>query len=124
MSETELDLSKSFNQDNNLPFAYFNPESEGKVTWNCNYDQDGKITSVFMFTGEGTPDRRISYLNSIEEARQTRDTLIQHGWQETKMPTIKFKSPEGDRDLNRKERRMLERALERKNKKENPFIKK
>ena len=123
MNDTEVDISKDFNQGDNLPFAYFNPASEGKVTWNCNYDQNGKITSVFMYSGDGNPDRRINYLDSMEEAIQTRDTLIEHGWKETKLPTIKFKSPDGERDLNRKERRLLERALDRKNRKENPFTK-
>jgi len=117
-----VDLSDSFNNGDELPFAYSRPEraSEGKVTWICNYDQDHKITSVFMYSGGGTPERQINYL-TMEEAIKTRDILIESGWQKTKLPEVRFKSADGD-TLNRKDRRIMEKAIAKKNKRENPFL--
>lgn len=116
-----MDINNLFNKGDDLPFAYFNPTSEGKVTWNCNYDQDGKVTSVFMYSGEGKPERQVTYL-TLEQARETRNTLVEHGWKETQLPKINFKTPDGDRDLTKKERKLMDRAIARKIKKERKIL--
>jgi len=101
-----------------FPFAYYNPESDGKVTWNCSKDYDGKITSVFAFLGgqsNGESDKRTTYLSGIEEAVKIRDELKHHGWLIAEQPKLKTKVPGEDRErpLNRKESRFLQRKLER-----------
>lgn len=102
----------------NLPFAYYSPESDGKVTWNCSKDYNGKITSVFSFLGgqsNGESDKRCTYLQTEDEAKVIRDELKKAGWQISQQPKIKTKIPGEDRErpLNRRESRFLQRKLER-----------
>ena len=75
---------------NNLPFGYYEPTSGGKVTWNCGYDQDNKITSVFSYINGESRDRRSSYLDTLQDAQDTRRQLIEAGWLKMKPPKITF----------------------------------
>lgn len=99
-------------EGNQLPFAYFSPKSDGKVTWHCNVDpnNENKIISVFCFAGdtENSRDRNITELKSIEEAINTRDTLIQDGWQKLKPPQVNITYEDGrQQPLNRQQKRYL-----------------
>lgn len=78
-----------------LPFAYYNPKTEGKLTWVCNYGIEGtEIVSVFSMKGEG---REVKYLASMEEAKYARDELIKNGWLPLKLPQVNITfSKEGD----------------------------
>ncbi len=106
-------------EDDSLPYAYFSPQSEGKVTWICGPDAEGHITSIFCFKEGFDGDKRCQYIKTIEEARYIRDELVKDGWQKLKAPTITFSYPgEKGKPSARKEKRFLQKEikkLERKN---------
>jgi len=110
-------------KDGSLPFAYFNPESEGRVHWTCAKDQEGRIVSVMQFDApDGTYDRKSTIVSSEAEAIQAREALIQHGWKKLKSPEITFTTP-GQRNpqpLNRKQKRYLKKQMQKMNT-TNPF---
>lgn len=95
-----------------LPFAYYSPESQGKVTWNCGYDASQRITSVFCFKDGVETDKKSMYIENEVEAVKMRDELVKNGWKKLDPPKIEFTVPDdkgGTRPLNRKEKRALER---------------
>lgn len=108
--------------DDTLPYSYFEPSQEGKLTWVCGEDADGKITSVFVYDFSTHKDRKIAYLKDIEEARFCRDELVKAGWQKLKTPEVTFTFP-GEKEqktLNRKQKRYLQRKV-KKLQNQNPF---
>ncbi len=99
-------------KDGELPFGYFEPISSGAVTWNCGYDVDMKITSVFCYDTGVSKEKKIQYLPSLEKAKETRDILIQSGWLPIKPPEITIKYADGsDKPLNRNQKRQLAKKL-------------
>ena len=119
----EVKAETILNQDDDsLPYAYFNPETEGKLTWVCGPDQDGKITSVFCMDLGTHKEKKCEYVPDIEKARWIRQELINAGWQKLKPPEVTFSFPgeKGERTLNRQERRRLQRRIKKMEKK-NPF---
>jgi len=93
--ETEEQLTKYFlenakiesilNRANgDLPFGYYNPDLEGRLKWVCGFDEEDRITSVFSFG----LDRRITYLNTEEDAKFMKQELIKNGWKEIDPPKI------------------------------------
>lgn len=78
--------------DKKPPFGYFNPETEGKLIWLCNYDQDNKITQVYQLTdpNKSAPEKTVSYIDTVEEAIRIRDVLIANGWRKLVPPKITF----------------------------------
>lgn len=107
--------------DGKLPFGYYAPSMDGKVTWNCGTDQNGDIISVFCHDDCGNKDKRISKLKSIEDAIYARDQLVEAGWLKIKPPPITVKQEDGsERALSRKEKRHLKKNIEKMNK-YNPF---
>jgi len=91
-----------------LPFGYYDPSSGGKVTWNCGYDQNSKITSVFSYRDGDVKDRKIGYLNNLNEALDAREQLINAGWLKLSPPKITFSYGDDDKkDMNRKQKREL-----------------
>ena len=122
-SENVVEAESILNRENGeLPFAYFNPETEGKLVWICNRDPEGRITSVFSYNGPVQEDRRCHYLEAIENAIMIRDELVNNGWKKLKPPKITFTYP-GQKEgtsLNRKQRRYLQKQIAKLNK-NNPF---
>jgi hypothetical protein len=107
--------------DDNLPFAYYSPQSDGKVTWHCGHDQNNKITSVFCYDGDGHKDKRPSYLNNVKEALNIRLQLIEAGWLKITPPEVTVKYADGtNKPLNRDQKRFLASKVKKLNK-ENPF---
>jgi hypothetical protein len=109
-------------EDDSLPYAYFNPETEGKLTWMCGEDAEGKITSVFCYDRGSSKDKQCQYLHSIEEARIIRTELIKSGWKKVVPPEITVTYP-GQKDpqpLTRKQKRSLKRKVQQLNRR-NPF---
>lgn len=108
--------------DDTLPFGYFDPKYEGKLTWICGHDAQGKITSVLCMDLGTEKDKKCGYIENMEQAKNIRDELIKSGWQKLKTPDIVFKLPneKESRKLNRKERRYLKKKVD-KLKKQNPF---
>ncbi len=99
-------------KDGQLPFGYFHGPSEGKITWNCGIDQNGKITSVFCNDMGTHKDKKISYLANFEEAKKYRDILIADGWLPIKPPEITMKYADGsNKPLNREQKRQLAKKL-------------
>ena len=95
-----------------LPYAFFNPKSEGKVTWACGEDHNGKITSVFKYVDGKTDEEETNceYV-TLEKAKEMRRVLIQEVWRENKAPGITLKHPDTGKPLNRSERRKLAKHL-------------
>ena len=48
-----------------LPYAFFNPASEGNVTWACGEDHSGNITSVFKYANPQTDEEETCGLRTI-----------------------------------------------------------
>ena len=115
----EKDFVKNFkiesvlNRDDEiLPYAFFNPKTEGNVTWACGEDQNGKITSVFKYNNPQTNEKETNceYV-TLEKAKDMREVLIQEGWRENKGPGITLKHPDTGKPLNRSQRRKLAKHL-------------
>jgi hypothetical protein len=119
-----VDTQSMFNPENGkLPFGYFDPKSEGKLYWICNYDGEGRITSVVCYDYGTDQDKRVVYLDSMEKAIELRDEFIKGGWKKLVPPKVTFTYP-GQKEgqpLNRKQRRYLERRIQRMDKKTNPY---
>jgi|SRR5579862_3704893 hypothetical protein len=108
-------------KEGNLPFAYFSPDNTN-VTWNCGYDAQQKIISIFSCNdGINDNDRKIQELPNLEEAIKYRDTLIDNGWQKVKPPEIVVKYNDGtEKPLSRKQKRFLAQKINKLSK-NNPF---
>jgi hypothetical protein len=120
--------SKMNKPDGTLPFGLYNPESvvngsDPKVTWLCDHDKDGKITSIYLFSDGGDTDRQCRYLPDLDTANQEKNILIDHGWLPLKTPTLSFSYKDDDgteKPMNRAQRRALEKKIQRAQK-NNPF---
>jgi len=95
-----------------LPYAFFNPQTEGKVTWACGEDHNGKITSVFKYANpETNEDETNCEYVTLEKAKEMRKVLIQEGWRQSKAPGVTLKHPDTGKPLNRSQRRKLAKHL-------------
>lgn len=108
-----------------LPYGYFNPETEGKLTWVCGEGPTEKgrkadIISVYaMDLGDHT-EKKISILESLDQAKFVRDELVRNGWKKLVAPTIAFtvSSENGSKaPLNRQQKRDLGRKIKKLSKK-------
>jgi len=112
--ENNIETQSLFNpEDGSLPFGYFDPKTEGKLFWICNYDAENNITSIVCYDHGTHQDKKIDYLNSIEDAEKMRDAIIKEGWDKLVPPKVTFNYP-GEKEgkpLNRKQRRYLERKI-------------
>lgn len=69
------------------PFALCCPEcTESRLVWICNYDEDKRLTSVFMKDRE----KNAVYID-VAEALRIRNELLNAGWKEIKKPEATFK---------------------------------
>ena len=95
-------------KDNQLPFALYCPQSEGKTVWHCNYDQENKICSVFSHK-DGDEEKKIPAMHkTLEEVISIRNDLITAGWALMDPPGITMKYDDGsEKPLNRKQKRAL-----------------
>lgn len=108
-------------EDDQLPFGYYNPQSDGKLTWNCGYDAQNKICAVFCYSGDGGQDKKASYLENEAQAKYMRDELINNGWKKLDPPKIVIKYDDGsEKPLSRKQKRYLAKTVNNMQKK-NPF---
>jgi hypothetical protein len=99
-------------KDDQLPFGYYCPEMDGKLTWNCGFDPQNQIVSVFCMTENGTRDKKVAILPSMKEALFARDELIKTGWLPLKAPEITMKFPDGSsKPLSRKQKRYLQKQI-------------
>ena len=117
------DQQPTFNQGDSMPFALFNPESEGTVSWMCGEDIDGKIISTFEFHDEKDNEKRTQIITK-EEALEAKRVLIENGWRPLPPPKFKFKYPDGTskEKLNRKEKRQLTSYITKKAKKDGMML--
>lgn len=111
---TGFTVESTLNKGDDLPFAMFNPDTEGKVTWVCGYGPKGDVISVFACDlGTGT-DKRVSQLKDLAEARFFRDELVKNGWKPIVPPKINFTTTKEDgtkSEMNRSQRRALEKKM-------------
>lgn len=128
-----IELDTVFNKDDDsLPYGYFKARGKnfpskdvGKLIWMCNYDTKDKITSVFLWTGDGKREKKVDYLSNIDEARLMRQQLIEDGWEKLKDPKISFSYENNGNKvektaLNRREKRRLQKEIKKRDKR-NPF---
>jgi hypothetical protein len=107
--------------DGKLPFGYYSPDSDGKLTWNCGEDAGGKIISVFACDMGTHKDKKMSVLSNMKEAIFARDQLVEAGWKKLKPPEITVKYEDGkEKPLTRKQKRYLSKTVAKMSK-DNPF---
>ena len=111
ISQNGMTIENTLNKaDGSLPFGLFNPQLEGKLTWICGVSQENKIIGVFnMDLGDRT-ERETREYNDQTDAEFVRDGLKESGWQILVPPRIEF-TVDGDKPLNRKERRDLSKKI-------------
>jgi hypothetical protein len=110
----------AFNQDEEKPpFGYFHPGLEGKLTWVCGEDAEGRLTSVFCNDlGGGRKETKCDYV-SQEDALIIKGELVNAGWKKLVPPKVTFTDSNNQEiTLNRAQRRRLKRKLK---KIKNPF---
>ena len=106
-------IESMLNREGNiLPYAFFNPASEGKVTWACGEDHNSNITSIFKYANPQTDkeEKNCEYI-TLEKAKEMREVLIQNGWLKSKAPGVVLKHPDTGKPLNRSQRRKLAKHL-------------
>jgi hypothetical protein len=107
--------------DGKLPFGYYAPEMDGKVTWNCGTDQNGDIISVFCHDDQGNKDKKISKLKNMDDANYAKNELIKAGWLKIKPPEITVTYGDGSKKpASRKQKRSIKKNLQKMDK-VNPF---
>jgi len=99
------DLERGFNE---LPFYYTDPNNT-LVTWICNKDHEGKITSILM--NSELEEKFITYIDTIEQAIQARNELIQLGWVEWSLPEFKGLQENWDAIPRKKQRAYIRKTL-------------
>lgn len=102
-----FNVEQPFNKKSGvLPYALYNPETEGKLWWFCSTvdDEDEKgIMSMYLFEYEpGKREKDCAFLKNEEEAKYYRDSLLNAGWIVPKMPEIVFKYAETKDELKKK----------------------
>lgn len=113
------------NPNGDLPFALYNPDPRlGENILRCfiAYDEDQKITRVFSFYDVNLKkhEKDVTYVDGgMEGARQIKDELYRNGWLDLAQPQITFTMPgeSEPRNLNRKERRKIQKKLEKEGRK-------
>jgi hypothetical protein len=101
-----------------LPFGYFNPQTDGKLTWICGEgpvqkDVNVNIVSVFaMDLGDHT-EKQVKILDNMEQALFMRDELVKNGWKKLVPPKIEFTVTKNgeQRPLNRRQKRDLAKKV-------------
>ena len=114
-------IENTLNRDGDiLPFGYYNPINEGRLSWVCNYGITGtEIVSVFTMTPgveSATTEKNVKYLLDEKEAIYCRDELIKNGWLPLKLPEINITSS-GGKNLNRREKREIDKQIKKASKK-------
>lgn len=101
-------------EDGTLPFGLYNPSTEGKLTWICNYGTEGDIISVFCMDLGGRNDRDVKILKDLDEAKYFYDELVKAGWRKLIPPKIEF-TVSGEngkpKPFSRRERRHLAKKI-------------
>lgn len=109
-----MTIENTLNKSDELPFGFYNPDTDGKVTWVCNYGPKGDIISVFACDLGTRTDKRVAQLKDMKEALFCRDELIKNGWRPLIPPKINFTTTKEDgtkSEMNRSQRRALEKKM-------------
>lgn len=115
-------VENTMNKDENtLPFGYFDPSMEGKLTWICSYgpphkDKEPDIVSIFTMDLGDHVEKEPKFLRDIDEAKFMRDELIKAGWRKLIPPKIEFTVTREDgskSSLNRRQKRALEKKIKK-----------
>lgn len=101
-----------------LPFGFYNPDTEGKLTWVCGYGKAAggvtPIMSVFSFDNGSGTEKQVKQLADMKEAIFFRDELISNGWKKLIPPKIGFTVTKEDgttSEMNRKQKRSLGKKM-------------
>jgi len=110
-----VSVNPVLNQNNDaLPFGYYDIETDGQVYWVCGYDNNNRITSVFKYKDGDDQDQRVTYLDSIQEAIDIREQLKSSGWRaiEPKKMTFTYPGESTPRPMDRQIKRRLTRKIQ------------
>ena len=111
-NDEEVNNDVTVDSSNNiLPLMYKNPNDTDGY-WLCDYDDDKKITSVFI----GHEEKYIAYMPSPNDALKQEEMLVNDGWVKCKKPEVTFSMIE--KSLPRKYRRKMEKQRKKEEKKE------
>lgn len=114
-------IENTLNTDpNELPFGYYNPDTEGKLTWICNKSQTGQIVSVFCFDHGDRTEKEAKFLEDMDQAIYFKDELVKNGWRPLVPPKINFTVTKEDgtkSEMNRQQKRALAKKIRRMEKK-------
>lgn len=89
-----IKVDNGFNKsDDTPPFALWCPSMKGRLIWLCAEDEEGKITSVFQFSGNKSepPGKQINYIENNECAKNMKNELMSKGWLILEPPKMVFK---------------------------------
>lgn len=88
-----------------LPISYKDPYQKD-VMWICDYDEEKKITSVFIGHGE----KYVAYIPTLNEVARQKYLLKDQGWVEVKRPNVNFTfTPSDTSHVNRAMRRKMKK---------------
>lgn len=88
-------VEKKYN-DGHLPYMLRHP-TKREIVWVCDRDEDGKITSLYIYSPLGeTPERRGNYLATRKEADDTYQVLRLNGWEHISPPKIEIRDHDGN----------------------------
>ncbi len=83
-----IEIEAAFNgPDGKPPYAYKNMASGGRVSWFCGYDENEKLTSVFLFKDGKKEEKKIDYVSEAD-AFHIRSTLVAEQWMPIEPPKI------------------------------------
>lgn len=111
---TGFTIENTLNTGEDLPFGYYHPESDGKLTWICGIGPKGDIVSVFAFDHGNRTEKQVKLLKDLKEARFFRDELVNNGWRKLVPPKINFTTTKDDgttSEMNRTQKRALQRKM-------------
>jgi hypothetical protein len=121
-------VGPTINVGDKPPFGLMNPESDGKVTWICNYLTTGKIFGVYTVNAFGPKEEREHLQGkelTLEEAVKERDVLVSEGWQKLKLDlTIRDPKTGAKIPFTKKLGEKIAKSIEKKDKRDNPFRRK
>lgn len=101
-------------RDDVLPFGYFHPDTDAKLTWNCGYGPKGEIISVFCYDFGTHKDKKIARLANMEQAIHARDELVNAGWMKLVPPEVTVTYADGEKKpLTREQKRYLARTIKK-----------
>lgn len=115
-AEVKRPDKKEFDVDDDFPVIYSYPDPNEKIYWICDYDEDGKLTSVVTAQGE----RFVTYIPSAEKFYEIRNDFQNEGWIRNKLPKVNvtIREPNGPSRVEKRQKSKEEKKEQKKAKKD------